>query len=48
MHDDIRVITFDIQANILIGHDGGVSTSENGGAKWFNINGCGLNINRSV
>ncbi len=44
MHDDIRVITFDIQANILIGHDGGVSTSENGGAKWFNINGCGLNI----
>lgn len=44
MHDDIRCISFDKNNNILIGHDGGVSISENGGKKWFNINGCGLSI----
>jgi len=44
MHDDIRAIHFDDHSNILIGHDGGISISENGGQKWFNINGCGLNI----
>lgn len=44
VHDDIRAIKFDHLGNILLAHDAGISISENGGKKWFNINGCGLNI----
>jgi photosystem II stability/assembly factor-like uncharacterized protein len=44
VHDDIRAIEFDHKGNILLAHDAGVSISENNGKKWFNINGCGLNI----
>ncbi len=44
VHDDIRDITFDRYGNTYLVHDAGVSVSEDGGKKWQNINGCGLNI----
>jgi hypothetical protein len=44
VHDDIRKIVFTKEGHILLAHDAGISISENGGKKWFNINGCGLNI----
>jgi|GEM_PF-6933606 len=43
-HDDIRAIALDNFGNIYLGHDGGISISEDNGKTWLLINGCGLNI----
>lgn len=42
MHDDIRSMHFDKNGVIWVGHDGGVSKSEDHCASWVDLNGKGL------